>query len=76
MGQITIYLDDEHEQRLRLAAAEAGQPVSRWVARLIEERTEQQWPQAVRELAGIWTDFPSTEELRAGQPDDAEREAM
>lgn len=76
MGQVTIYLDDEHERRMRQAAAEAGQPVSRWVAGLIKEQARTHWPQAVRELAGQWQEFPSLEELRADQPDDARREAF
>lgn len=76
MGQVTIYLDDEHERRMRQAAAEAGQPVSRWVAGLIKEEAGTHWPQSVRELAGQWQDFPSLEELRSGQPDDVRRETM
>jgi len=76
MGQVTIYLDDEHERRMRQAAAESGQPVSRWVAGLIKEETRTHWPQAVRELAGQWQDFPALEQLRSDQPDDVRREAM
>jgi hypothetical protein len=76
MGQVTIYLDDEHERRMRQAAAEAGQPVSRWVAGLIEARTRTHWPQSVRDLAGQWDDFPTLEELRDDQPDDAPREPV
>ena len=76
MGQVTIYLDDEHEQRMRKAASESGQPVSRWVAGLIEEKTRTQWPREVRELAGQWRDFPALEELRGEQPEDSRREQM
>ena len=76
MGQVTIYLDDEHERRMRRAASESGQPVSRWVAGLIEEKTRTHWPQAVRELAGQWPDFPALEELRENQSDDTPREAL
>jgi len=76
MGQVTIYLDDEHERRMRRAAAEAGQPVSRWVAGLIKDETRTHWPQAVRELAGQWPDFPALDQLRSEQPDDVRREAM
>ncbi|MDT8322440.1 MAG: hypothetical protein RQ826_18150 [Xanthomonadales bacterium] len=76
MGQVTIYLDDENERRMREAAAQAGQPVSRWVAGLIREQARTQWPQAVRELAGQWQDFATLEQLRADSPDDAPREAL
>lgn len=76
MGQVTIYLDDEHERRMRQAAAEAGQPVSRWVAGLIKDQARTHWPQAVRELAGQWQDFPEVEQLRADQAEDVRRESM
>jgi len=76
MGQITIYLDDEHERRLRKAAEESGQPVSRWVAVLIEEKTRNRWPQAVIDLAGEWPDFPTPEQLREPHADDAPRETV
>lgn len=74
MGQITIYLDNEHEQRLRKAADDAGVPVSRWVAALIEERTRIQWPAEVRESAGSWPDAPGSETLRAHAVTDIPRE--
>lgn len=69
MGQVTIYLDAEHEKRLKRAAESAGLPVSRYVARLVEESTRTEWPENIRSLAGQWSDFPSAEELRAAQPD-------
>lgn len=76
MGQITIYLDDESERSLRSAAAASGMPVSRWVARLIQEKTRSDWPETVREMAGAWRDFPGADELRAEQDKDADREEL
>ena len=64
MGQVTIYLDDESEKRLKAAAAAAGVPVSRWVSALIQNRTRTQWPESVRQLVGGWKDFPELTELR------------
>lgn len=76
MGQITIYLDDEHETRLRRAAEAEGVPVSRWVARLIAEKTETEWPLTVRELSGSWPDFPDAQELRSTLGTDSPRESL
>ncbi len=76
MGQVTIYLDEERERRMRLAASDAGQPVSRWVAALIDEKTRSEWPQAVVELAGQFQDFPTLDELRADQSADMQREPL
>ncbi|ADC72035.1 conserved hypothetical protein [Thioalkalivibrio sp. K90mix] len=69
MGQVTIYLDNEHEQRLKRAARSAGIPVSRYVARLVEENTRTEWPDSIRAMAGQWQDFPTIEELRDTPPD-------
>ena len=64
MGQITIYLDDQSEKRLKSAATSEGIPVSRWIARLVREKTRTEWPETVRSLAGAWSDFPMSESLR------------
>ncbi len=67
MSQVTIYLDEDTEARLRAAAQAEGIPVSRWIARLVQERTRTEWPPQVRELAGAWTDFPELAAQRAGR---------
>lgn len=54
MGQVTIYLDANSEARLRKAAAKAGVPLSRWVSKLVQEKTRTDWPESVRRLAGAW----------------------
>ncbi len=76
MGQVTIYLDDENEERLKAAAKAAGMPVSRWVARLVQEKTRTVWPESVRRLAGAWQDFPDLETIRQAEGKDIAREAL
>lgn len=76
MAQVTIYLDDEHEKKLREAARDAGVPVSRWIAGLIERHTRTQWPESVRESAGNWPDAPEPTELRNGVGHDVPREPL
>ena len=76
MGQVTIYLDDENEKRLKAAAKAAGLPVSRWVARLVEERAGTVWPESVRGLAGAWQDFPDLDTIRETEGTDSAREAL
>ena len=76
MSQLTIYLDEDTERRLRAAADSQGVSLSRWVASLIREKTEDSWPQAVLDLAGAWPDFPTTEELRANPRPDSPREPL
>ena len=76
MGQITIYLDNDHDERLRNAARDAGMPVSRWVASLIEAHTRTRWPAEVREAAGSWPDAPDATELRNQPGTDTPREPL
>jgi predicted transcriptional regulator len=74
MAQITLYLDDELETRLRAAARAANLSQSRWVANLIAEKLHDEWPAAVAALAGAWTDIPEAAALRAELGQDAARE--
>jgi hypothetical protein len=73
MAQVTIYLDDAAEKRVKAAARKAGVSVSRWVAELVENRTRTEWPAEVRQLAGAWPDFPELEEIRPADAKDRAR---
>jgi hypothetical protein len=74
MGQVTIYLDDEVETKMRAAAKSSHLSKSKWIARLIKEKTADQWPESVAGLAGAWPDLPTAEEIRTSLGADAARE--
>ena len=74
MAQITLYIDESTQQRLREAAAQRKVSQSQFVADLIRRATDNAWPAAVLALAGSVPDFPLAEELRAGLPPDLERQ--
>lgn len=78
MGQVTLYIDNETEEKLKAAAKAAGVSQSRWVADLIREKTASEWPVSVVQLAGAWAedDFPPLEEIRRGLPPDLPRESF
>ncbi|HXU29435.1 MAG TPA: CopG family transcriptional regulator [Thermoanaerobaculia bacterium] len=78
MTILTLDLDPETEAKLEQVAKESGVTTSFWVAELIRERTSSAWPEEVRRLFGSWSDedFPSIEEIRAGQPEDLLRESL
>ena len=63
MGQITIYLDDELEKKLRAASERAKTSRSRWIAEVIRQHLDNEWPAEVREAAGAWGDFPTSTSL-------------
>ncbi|MFM7201890.1 MAG: CopG family transcriptional regulator [Myxococcota bacterium] len=79
MAQVTVYIEDELESRMRAAAQAANLSHSRWLANLIRERLAVQWPHDVAALAGAWRDsddFPEAETLRANLGTDAAREHL
>ncbi len=76
MGQITIYLDEATENRLKASARGTGLSVSRFIANLIQEKTATEWPPSVAALVGAWADFPEAEELRADLAHDEPREKL
>lgn len=76
MGQVTIYLDDETEQKMVANAKAMNLSKSKWIAGVIREKLVDEWPATVRELPGSWQDFPSADDLRAGGGSDVERESL
>lgn len=76
MPQVTIYLDANTEEQARSAAQAKGIPFSKWISGVIREKTASSWPQEVLDLAGAWPDFPSLEDLRKHQGEDAPRESL
>ncbi|MCB2183542.1 MAG: CopG family transcriptional regulator [Desulfobulbaceae bacterium] len=77
MGQVTIYLDNETENKLKKAAQSSHLSVSKWVAGIIEEKIATEWPQDVVNLAGSWKDdFPTIEEIRSGVGQDSARKGL
>ena len=59
---------------MKAAAKSAGVSQSRWVAGVIRQKTAEQWPKSVVELAGAWPDMPSLDEIRRGEGEDVPRE--
>ena len=76
MARVTLYLDEATAERMKQAARASGLSPSRWLAELVRQKTAQQWPDAVRELAGAWGDFPEAEDLRRSEGRDIERERL
>jgi len=76
MGQVTIYLDDEIEKRMKANAKAMKLSKSKWIANVIREKLVDEWPPNVRELAGSWEDFPTSEEIRETGQRDITREAL
>lgn len=76
MGQVTIYLEDNIESKMRSAAKSMHLSQSKWIASLIEEKINDEWPASVKNLAGAWTDLPTLEKIRNTKKTDAVREEL
>ncbi len=76
MGQITVYLDDQTEAEMNTAVKASGISKSKWVARVIHEKAGCDWPEKITQLAGSWSDFPTLEEIRQPNTEDAKRESF
>ena len=76
MAQVTIYVDRATEKRMRAAAAEAGLSLSKWISKLIQEKTRDEWPESVKAMAGAWPDLQTAEEIRSGGDADFVRETL
>jgi hypothetical protein len=74
MGQITIYLDTETEEKMRVITKSMQLSQSKWIASLIKEKIRNDWPKSVTELAGSWKDIPTAEEIRGIEGTDVIRE--
>jgi len=77
MGQVTIYLENEIENKMKHAAKSSQISVSKWIANIIKEKISTEWPQNVVNLAGSWKDeFPSLQEIRSTEVIDSNRETL
>ncbi len=76
MGQVTIYLEDEVEEKMSAAAKSEHLSKSKWIASLIKAKVASEWPVSITHLAGAWKDLSLVEEGRASLGQDVDREAL
>ena len=76
MAQITIYIPDEIEAKVRKAARRQKTSVSRWIAGQLTERLKSTWPADVLDAFGAFPEFPDARTLRRGYGKDASREPV
>lgn len=78
MQQITLTLDEEVQALIYEMADAENLPPNLWLSQFVarQVRQNQDWSPEVKALAGSWADFPSLDEIRATEGDDAERESL
>ena len=76
MANITIYLPDAVEKKVRKAAKSSKQPVSRWISDQLARSLDAGWPSAFLEAAGSMPDFPEMRTLRTGYGKESPRQTL
>ena len=76
MAQLTIYLDTDTKEKMKAHVNASNISQSQWVANVIRERLQSEWPEHIIALSGAWKDFPSLEEIRNTSTLDAARESL
>lgn len=74
MANVTVYLPDAVEKKVRKAARANHQPVSRWIAEQLLHSIESGWSREFLDAAGSIPGFPDAESLRSGYGPDSPRE--
>jgi hypothetical protein len=74
MAQITIYINNDLESKVKEIAAAQETSISKYISTVIERNINNNWNPKIKKLAGSWSDFPSIEEIRNNNNLDAQRE--
>jgi predicted transcriptional regulator len=67
---VTIYLEDEIEERMSALAKSEHLSKSKWIASLIKAKVASEWPESITHLAGAWKDLSLAEEDRVSPGQD------
>jgi hypothetical protein len=76
MAQVTIYLDQQTEYKMKALVKKKGVSQSKWISALIREKTANSWPAHIQKLAGAWKDLPTSDEIRKSLGSDVQREPV
>jgi len=77
MAQITIYMNNKIEAKVKKLAKEMNLSISKYISTVLEQKTTNCWDSSIKNLSGAWSDFTSIEEIRANdQIADTQREAF
>jgi len=76
MAQVTIYMPNDLESQIKTMASSLNISISKYISTALEQKVQNEWSSNSRKLAGAWSDFPTLEEIRANQGDDAKRETF
>ncbi len=76
MSQITIYIPNDLESKIKAKASSLNISISKFIATILEQKVQNEWSSQSHKLAGAWDDFPTLQEIRADQEQDVPREVF
>ena len=69
MAQITIYIDNKLEEKIKEIAKNTGQSISKYISSAVELKLNNAWDEDIKNLSGSWSDFPTLKDIRSGVKD-------
>ena len=76
MSQVTIYMNNNLEEKVKKIAQSMNISVSKYIATILEKQVKDEWPNSIKQFSGSWDDFPAVSELRDNMANDAPRESF
>ncbi|MFA5233302.1 MAG: DUF6364 family protein [Sulfurimonas sp.] len=77
MAQVTIYIDNNLEEKVKKLAKSAGTSISKFISNILEQKVKTSWDDSVRELSGSWRDDSAfDEEMKSYKTADTKREEL
>ncbi len=77
MAQVTIYMDNNLEEKVKKLAKSTGTSISKFISNILEQKVRTSWDDSVRELSGSWRDDNAfDEEIKSYKTDDTKREEL
>jgi len=76
MAQVTIYLNNNLEAKIKKISKSLGISMSKYISNLIENNLKNEWNPKVKKLSGAWDDFPDLKEIRNYKSPDIKREEL
>jgi len=69
MAQVTIYMNNELESKIKNIANSLNISISKFIANVLEQKVQNEWHTKTKQLAGSWDEFPTLEEIRETKAD-------
>jgi len=76
MAQVTIYMDNNLEKKIKELALGAGVSISKFISSALEQKVNNNWNPETAKLEGSRNEFITLEEIRASDAQDACRETL